>query len=277
MVQPLIITCAITGAEISKEDFPQLPTTPDEQALAAEEAVAAGASIIHLHVRDENDQPTQSVTRFEETIYKIRERVPEAIIQISTGGAIGDSLADRMAPLKLKPEMASLNMGSLNFGDDVFVNSKSDILQMAAGIYEKDIVPELEIYEIGHLETAVRLHQQDVLKKPICLQFVLGVPGGMSGDLRNFVHALILMESHFGREIHWSVAGIGRYQLNLATYGILLGGNVRVGLEDNIYYQKGELARSNAQLVSRVNRLAKELGRDVASPQQAREILQLKR
>lgn len=276
MAQPMIIACAITGAEISKKNFPNLPVTVDEQVKAAEEAVLAGASIIHLHVRDDKGEPTQNVERFEEVISKIRERVPGVIIQISTGGALGDSLKDRLAPLQLQPEMASLNMGSLNFGNNVFINSPQDILKVAEEIYKNAIMPELELYEIGHLEKAAKLFKKEILKKPLSLQFVLGVDGGMSGDLRNFVHALILMEFHFGSQIQWSVAGIGRYQLNLATYAILLGGNVRVGLEDNIYYKKGELAESNAQLVERVVRIAKELGREVATPEQAREILGIK-
>lgn len=275
MTNPCIITCAITGAELSKQKCPALPITPDEQAIAAEQAVDAGASIIHLHVRDELGEPSQSLDQFEEAILKIRARVPEAIIQMSTGGAVGEVMEKRMAPLALKPEMASLNMGSMNFGNEIFSNLPSDILQFHDRMQSLHIRPEMEVYDIGMLEYAAKLYKTDVLKKPVHIQFVLGVPGGMSGDLRNFVHALTLMESHFGPEVHWSVAGVGRYQLNLATYALLLGGNVRVGLEDNIYYKKGVLAESNAQLVSRVARLAEEFDREVATPLQARALLGL--
>lgn len=275
MTEPCIITCAITGAELSKQKVPILPITPDEQAIAAEQAVAAGASVIHLHVRDAEGGPSQSLEHFQEAMEKIKQRVPEAIIQMSTGGAVGEVMEKRMAPLSLKPEMASLNMGSMNFGDEIFANLPKDILQFHDRMQELKIRPEMEIYDIGMLEYAAKLLKKEILKKPIHIQFVLGVPGGMSGDLRNFVHTLILMESHFGPDVHWSVAGVGRYQLTLANYALLLGGNVRVGLEDNIYYKKGQLAESNAQLVSRVVRLANELDRPVATPAQARQILAL--
>lgn len=275
MTEPMIITCAITGAEVSKEKFPNLPITPKEQAKAAADAVKAGASIIHLHVREDDGTPSQRLERFEESISEIRSRVPEVIIQISTGGAVGEPIENRMAPLDLRPEMASLNMGSMNFGDDIFLNHPKDILALAEKIQELGIIPEIEVYEIGMLEAAVKLARKDVLKTPMHLQFVLGVPGGMSGDLRNFVHSLNLMEGHLGDDVHWGVAGIGRYQLNLATYSILLGGNVRVGFEDNLYYRKGELAKSNAQLVERITRLAGELNREVATPAKARQMLGL--
>ncbi len=275
MTEPCIITCAITGAELSKQKCPILPITPDEQAIAAEQAVAAGASVIHLHVRDEQGEPSQVLEHFQEAMEKIKKRVPEAIIQMSTGGAVGEVMEKRMAPLSLKPEMASLNMGSMNFGDEIFANLPKDILQFHERMQELKIRPEMEIYDIGMLEYAAKLLKKEVLKKPIHIQFVLGVPGGMSGDLRNFVHTLILMESHFGQDVHWSVAGVGRYQLTLANYALLLGGNVRVGLEDNIFYKKGRLAESNAQLVARVVRLANELDRPVATPAQARQILGL--
>lgn len=275
MTEPCIITCAITGAELSKQKCPILPVTPEEQAIAPEEAVEAGASVIHLHVRDDQGGPSQSLERFEEAMFKIKQRVPEAIIQMSTGGAVGEVMEKRMAPLSLQPEMASLNMGSMNFGDEIFANLPKDILQFHDRMQALQIRPEMEIYDIGMLEYAAKLLKKEILKKPMHIQFVLGVPGGMSGDLRNLVHTLILMESHFGPDVHWSVAGVGRYQLTLANYALLLGGNVRVGLEDNIYYKKGQLAESNAQLVARVVRLANELDRPIATPAQARKILGL--
>ena len=163
----------------------------------------------------------------------------------------------------------------MNFGDELFENLPKDILAFAARMQHLGIRPELEVYDIGMIEYAIKLFEKGVLQAPLHMQFVLGVPGGMSGDLRNFVHALILLESKLGRQIHWSVAGVGRYQLNLATYALLLGGHVRVGLEDNIYYKKGVLAESNAQLVSRVARLAEEFDREVATPQQARAMMGL--
>lgn len=275
MPNPVIITCAITGAEISKTQQPNLPITPKEQGIAAREAVKAGAAIIHLHVREDDGTPSQRIERFEQAITEIRVQVPEVIIQISTGGAVGESIENRLKPLELRPEMASLNMGSMNFGDDIFLNHPKDILKLAEKMYELGVVPELEIYEAGMLESAVRLLKKNALKEPLHFQFVLGVPGGMSGDVRNLDHLLSLLQSNFGENTSWGCAGIGRFQLPLAIETLKRGGHVRVGLEDNIYFDKGVLAKSNAQLVERVALKAKELKRPIATPRQAREILKL--
>src|SRR6185436_15319180 len=157
MSHPVIITCAMTGAETTRERQPHLPVTPEEQAVAAEEAVKAGASIIHLHVREDDGKPSQRVERFEEAIRAIRKRAPGVIIQISTGGAVGESIDNRAKPLSLKPEMASLNLGTMNFGDDVFYNHPRDIVGLAAKMQQYGVMPELEIYEAGMLESAFRL------------------------------------------------------------------------------------------------------------------------
>lgn len=272
---PVIITCAITGAETTKEKQPALPITPREQAAAAAECVKAGASIIHLHVREEDGKPSQRPDRFKESIDAIRAAAPGVIIQISTGGAVGESIENRARPLDLKPEMASLNLGTLNFGDDVFLNHPRDIVALAARMKEKSIVPELEVYETGMLEHGFRLLKQGVLRAPMHFQFVLGVPGGMSGEVRNLVHLVSLLESLAGGDspCHWGVAGVGRFQLPLAVQALVMGGHVRVGFEDNIFYRKGELAQSNAQLVERVARIACELGREIATPAVARKLL----
>ena len=270
-MNPVMITCAITGAETTKAKQPHLPITPQEQAAAAAEAVKAGASIIHLHVRDDQGNATQDLNRFKESIQAIRDQAPGVIIQISTGGAIGESIENRMAPLDLKPEMASLNLGTMNFGDDIFYNHPKDILELANRMKTKKVLPELEIYEVGMLETAMKLHRQGLLSDPMHFQFVLGVPGGMSGNLKN----LMLLLDHLPPDTHWGVAGVGRFQLPLATHALALGGHVRVGFEDNLYYSKGVLATSNAQLVARISRLAGELGREVASPAVARKMLGL--
>ena len=269
-MNPVIITCAITGAETTRERQPNLPITPREQAKAAAEAVKAGAAIIHLHVREDDGKPSQRVERFKESIDAIRAAAAGVIIQISTGGAIGESIDRRAEPLSLKPDMASLNLGTMNFGDDVFVNHPRDILALAARMHQHDVMPELEIYEAGMLESAFRLAKQGVLREPMHFQFVLGVPGGMSGDPRNLVHLVSLLPSS---DLHWGVAGVGRAQLPLAVQALVMGGHVRVGFEDNIFYGKGQLATSNAQLVERVSRLASELGREVATPAMARKML----
>ncbi len=273
MSHPLIITCAITGAETTREKQPNLPITPEEQAQATQEAVDAGASVVHLHVREEDGKPSQRLERFEEVIRAIRKRSPEVIIQISTGGAIGESIENRVKPLSLKPDMASLNLGTMNFGDDIFYNHPRDIVGLVSRMHQLKVMPELEIYEVGMLESAFRLAKQGILREPLHFQFVLGVPGGMSGDPRHLVHLVSLLP-HSDR-FHWGVAGIGKFQLPLTVQAIVMGGHVRVGFEDNIYYHKGVLAHSNAQFVERVSRLARELGREVATPAQAREMLKI--
>jgi 3-keto-5-aminohexanoate cleavage enzyme len=268
-MNPVIITCAITGAETTREKQPTLPVTPDEQATAAFDAVQAGASIIHLHVRDEQGRPSQDVARFKLSIDAIRAKAPGVIIQISTGGAVGESIENRAKPLELKPEMASLNLGTMNFGDDVFFNHPRDIVGLAAKMHTLGIMPELEIYEMGMLESALRLAKQGIIREPLHFQFVLGVPGGMSGEIAN----LLSLVSRVPAGMHWGVAGVGRYQLPLAVQALTLGGHVRVGFEDNIFYRKGELAKSNSQLVERVVRVARELDRPVATLEQARKML----
>jgi 3-keto-5-aminohexanoate cleavage enzyme len=270
MSHPVIITCAITGAETTKEKQPALPITPAEQAKAAAEAVKAGASIIHLHVREDDGKPSQRVERFKDSIDQIRAAAPGVIIQISTGGAVGESIENRAKPLSLQPEMASLNLGTLNFGDDVFLNHPKDIIGLAGKMKQYGVMPELEVYEVGMLEHAFRLAKQGLISDPMHFQFVLGVPGGMSGDPRNLVHLVSLLPS---TELHWGVAGVGRFQLPLAVQALVMGGHVRVGFEDNVFYNKGELAKSNAQLIERVARISRELGRDVATPSQARKML----
>ena len=277
---PLIITCAITGAETTKERQPALPVTPREQAEAARECARAGASIIHLHVREDDGKPSQRVERFKESIDAIRAAAPGAIIQISTGGAVGEPIENRARPLSLKPEMASLNIGTMNFGDDVFYNHPRDVLALAERMKQQGVMPELEVYEAGMLETAFRLRKQGVLADPMHVQFVLGVPGGMSGEPRNLAHLVSSLESlayaaGMAEMPHWGVAGIGRYQLPCAVQAVVMGGHVRVGFEDNVFYSKGVLAKSNAELVARITRIAGEVGREVATPPVARKILGL--
>lgn len=269
---PVIITCAITGAETTRERQPNLPITPEEQAQAAEAAVEAGASIIHLHVREDDGSPSQSLDRFKDAMDRIRARCGDVILQVSTGGAIGETIENRAKPLQLKPEMASLNLGTMNFGDEVFFNHPRDILALASRMQSSGVMPELEIYEAGMLESAFRLAKQGVLREPLHFQFVLGVPGGMSGDLRNLTHLVSLLPDG----VHWGVAGVGRFQLPLAVHALAMGGHVRVGFEDNIFYRKGEVAKSNAQLVERVARIARELDREIATPAVARKLLGLK-
>ena len=274
-MDPLIITCAITGAEVQKTQQPHLPITANEQALAAAEVLKAGASIIHLHVRDKNGAPTQDLECFRQASESIRQAAQGILLQYTTGGAIGDSIEDRIKPLSLEPEMASLNMGSMNFGNDVFLNSPADIQTIAKEIKAHNILPELEVYDLGMIEAAAKMLKQKMIPEKFRIQFVLGVPGGASGDIDSLCFLLNRAKNLLGSHISWSVAGIGRFQLPVATHAILMGGHVRVGFEDNIYYKKGVLADSNAQLVARINRLATELDREIATPQQTRQIMGL--
>jgi len=274
-MQPLIITAAITGAETSKKDQPALPVTPDEQARAAKECFDAGARVIHLHVREDDGSPTQRLARFEESITKIRQAAPEVLIQISTGGAVGIPFEERMAPLQLKPEMATLNAGTLNFGDEVFVNAPKDIVRLAEYFKQVGVAPEIEVYESGHVDYVAKLVKKGhIIHTPLHVQFVLGVPGGMNGDPKN----LMYMIHHLQEQIPtatWGCAGIGRYHLPSVLVTMAMGGHIRVGFEDNVYYHKNVLADSNAHLVARVARIAEEVGRPIATPQQAKEILGL--
>ena len=274
-MQPLIITTALTGAETTKVAQPNLPITPDEQAQTAKECFTAGSTVLHLHVRDDAGNPTQSLERFEDAIKKVRNIVPEMIIQMSTGGAVGEAFEKRMAPLKLKPEMATLNAGTINFGDEVFTNAPADIEKLAAYFQEVGVAPEIEVYESGMIDYVAKLVKKGLITHtPLHVQFVLGVPGGMSGKPKN----LLYMAEHLKEEIPtatWGVAGIGRWQLPCAIMAIVMGGHVRVGFEDNIFYHKGIIAESNAQLVKRIVRIAEEYGRPIATPIQTKEILGL--
>ncbi|CAN2045124.1 3-keto-5-aminohexanoate cleavage enzyme [Candidatus Magnetomoraceae bacterium gMMP-1] len=270
MYDPLIITCAIVGAELTKEKYPYLPITPEEIAEAAREAVEAGATIIHLHVRDEEGKPTQRVDIFKKVTEKIQKRC-NCIIQYSAGGAVGDSVEERCAPLSLKPEMASLSMGSINFGKELFENTKDTIIKISQAIQKNRVMPELAIFDYGMMDTVVRYLKKGYLPKKFHIGFALGMPGGMGGDIKN----LVLLRDCLKPDQTWTVEGMGKFQLPLAVHAIAMGGHIRVGIEDNIYFRKGELVKSNTQLVERVVRIAREMDRPIANVKQARKILRI--
>jgi 3-keto-5-aminohexanoate cleavage enzyme len=264
----LIITAAITGAETTKDMNPALPCTPEEQAQAAYECWKEGCSVVHLHVRDANRKPSQSLELFEKVSKLIRERC-DLILQFSTGGAVGTPVSERIAPLKLKPEMASLNAGSINFGDEVFENLPKDIAALAAEMKKLNIKPEIEVYDLGMLEYGVSLVTSGVVNAPAHFQFVLGTKHGLSGSPENLFH----LKSKLPPGSTFAVAGVGRNQLQVAPLAIVSGGHVRVGFEDNVYFSKGVLAKNNAQLVARIKDLSLLLQREVASPSEARKLL----
>lgn len=271
-MEKLIITAAICGAEVTKEHNPSVPYTVEEIGREAEAAHIAGASIIHLHVRWDDGTPTQDRERFKACMEEIKRRCPEVIIQPSTGGAVGMSDEERLQPVALNPEMATLDCGTCNFGgDDVFVNTENSIKVFGQKMIDLNIKPEIEVFDKGMIDMALRLHKKGFIKAPMHFNFVMGVNGGISATPRD----LVFMAGSIPVGSTFTVAGIGRSEFEMAALSIIMGGHVRVGFEDNVYLAKGVMAKSNAELVEKVVRLAKELGREIATPAQAREILGL--
>lgn len=272
-MEKLIITAAICGAEVMKEHNPAVPYTIEECVREAKSAYDAGASLIHLHVRYDDGTPTQDKARFKAIIDAIKAVIPDVIIQPSTGGAVGMTDDERLQPTELLPEMATLDCGTLNFGgDEVFTNTENTIKYFGDRMIELGIKPELEVFDKSMIDMALRLHKKGHIAKPMHFDFVMGVNGGISGELRDFV---FLRES-IPADATYTVAGVGRYEFPLAMAAIIDGGHVRVGFEDNVYLSKGVLAKSNGELVAKVVRMAKELGREIATPAEARQILGLK-
>jgi len=266
----LIITCAITGAEVTQKDNPHVPYTIKEMAEQAYQAYRAGASIIHIHARHDDGTPTQDKHRYQEIIQAILRRCPDVIIQPSTGGAIGMNRDERLSPTELDIEMATLDCGTLNFGGDaVFINTENDIIHFAKVMKDRNIFPELECFEKGHVDQVLRLYKKGLIHAPLHFSFVLGVNGGMTGEERDF----IFLKESIPKDATFSVAGIGKYEFPLAELSIKHGGHVRVGLEDNLYLEKGVLAQGNGVLVEKVVHMAKSFGRDIASPNEARKML----
>ncbi|HZZ00942.1 MAG TPA: 3-keto-5-aminohexanoate cleavage protein [Candidatus Baltobacteraceae bacterium] len=269
-MDPLIITCAPVGAEISPDQTPYLPYTPKLLGETARAVREAGGSIVHVHCRNDDGTNTHSIERFREAYEAVRAE-SDLIVQFSTGGAIGMTPQERASVLELRPEMATLTCGSVNFGDEIFENSFPIMRGILQKMIEFDVKPELEIFDKGHLANARRLAKEGLLKLPQHVDLVLGVPGALEATVQN----LCDLVDDLPPGCTWSVAGIGRQQLPLAMAAIAMGGHVRVGLEDNLYYSKGRLAR-NEELVARVARISEEAGRPAATPDQAREILGLK-
>jgi 3-keto-5-aminohexanoate cleavage enzyme len=270
-MDPLIVTVAPVGAELTPEQTPHLAVTPKHLGEVARKIRDAGASMIHVHCRNDDGSNTHEVARFDAAYKAIREQ-SDLIVQFSTGGAIGMTPQERASVLQLRPEMATLTCGTVNFGDEVFENSFPIMRGILEKMHEFGVRPELEIFDKGHLSNARRLEREGLLSFPQHVDFVLGVPGGLDATVQNLCDLVDALPA----ECTWSVAGIGRMQLPMAMAALAMGGHIRVGLEDNIYYSKGRLA-TNEELVARVVRLANELGRPVATPDQAREMLGLAR
>lgn len=273
-MEKLIITTAICGAEVTKEHNPNVPYTVREIGIEAEKSFLAGASIIHLHVREDDGTPTQNLKRFQVCVDEIKRKCPDVIVQPSTGGAIGMSNEERLQPIFMDPhpEMATLDCGTMNFGGDgIFVNTENTIIHFATEMNSRGIKPELECFDKGMIDMALRLNKKGYIKEPMHFNFVLGVNGGITATPRD----LIYMVNSIPKNSTFTVCAIGKHEFPMVTMSIVLGGHARVGFEDNIYLSKGVLATSNKELVEKVVRISKELGRDIASPYEARKILSL--
>jgi uncharacterized protein (DUF849 family) len=272
LADKLIIKLAPTGMIPTKHDTPYVPTTPEEIIKDSCEAYKLGVSIVHIHARDEQGKPTHEKRYFEEIFQGIKEKCPEIIICATTSGRVTPQVVHRSEVLDLYPEMASLTMGSMNFPKYPSVNSLDTIKQLATNMKEKNVCPELEIFEPGFINTAKYLASKGLLKTPLHFNLLLGSLGSIPAGMRDLA---FLVES-LPRGSTWSATGIGRFQTQINAAAILMGGHVRVGIEDSIFYSypKKELA-TNTALVKRIVRIANELGREIATPAEAREILGL--
>lgn len=301
MTRKVIITCAVTGSIHTPSMSPHLPVTADEIAEAAIGAAAAGAAIVHLHARDPvSGEPDQSVETFAPILKKIREH-SDCIINITTGGAATMTIEERAKPaVTFKPEVASLNMGSMNFGlypmlnrfkefkhnwerpylegsdERIFKNTFADIEHILTTCAENGTRFEVECYDIGHLYTLKHFADREIIKPPYFIQSVFGILGGIGGHAEDIAHMKRTADRLFGDDYVWSVLGAGRNQMTVASMSAAMGGNVRVGLEDNLWIGPGELAKSNADQVTKVRGIIENFGLEIAAPDDAREILHLK-
>jgi len=272
-MEKLIITVGITGSRITREQTPYIPVTPQEIAQSGIESWRAGASVLHVHVRDpKTGLGTQDHSIFKEVVDRIRGET-DAILCLTTSGIPGRNLefGERLVPLSFNPELVSFDAGSINMRENVFLNPPEFLEILAKETLAKGIKPELEVFEVGMVYTCLRFLERGLLKPPLHFQFVLGVLGGMPATAKSLLH----LSEIIPQDSTWSVIGIGPGQLPMAMIAMVMGGHVRVGLEDNTYYSKGVLAKNNAQLVERVVRIAKEFGREIATPQESKKILNL--
>src|SRR3977135_1306353 len=297
----VIITCAVTGSIHTPSMSPHLPITPEEIAEAAIGAAEAGAPIVPLHARDPKDgSPTQNPELFRQFAPKIKAAC-DVVLNFTTGGAPTMSIEERLQPaLKLKPEVASLNMGSMNFGlyemlgrykdwkydwekpylagsdERIFKNTFKDIAYILQSCSGNDTRFEIECYDIGHLYTAAHFLDRQPVTPPLFIQSVFGIRGGIGPHPEDVMHMKRTADRLFGEAYLWSVLGAGRNQMFVAAMSAVMGGNVRVGLEDSLWLGRGTLAKSNAEQVTKIRRILEELGLQIATPDEAREMLKLK-
>jgi uncharacterized protein (DUF849 family) len=298
----IIITCAVTGGVHTPTMSDALPVTPDEIAHQSIEAAEAGASIIHLHARDpETGKPTPDPAVFMQFLPRIKQAT-DAVVNITTGGGLGMTIEQRLAaPLKAEPELCSLNMGSMNFAlhplagkykewkhdwekpfleasdDFIFRNTFRDIAYILKHLGEGCGTRfEHECYDIGHLYNLAHFVDQGLIKPPFLVQSIFGILGGIGAEMENVLFMKQTADRLFGDDYVWSVLAAGRYQMPFITQAAMLGGHVRVGLEDSLHIGKGKLAKSNAEQVAKIRKILEELGHEIATPAQAREMLALK-
>ena len=298
----VIITCAVTGSIHTPTMSPYLPLTPDEVASQAIGAAEAGAAILHLHARDPKDgRPTPDPKVFMQFLPRIKQAT-DAVVNITTGGGHGMTLEERLAaPLRASPEMCSLNMGSMNFGlfpmlqrykdfkhdwerqhlensrDFIFRNTFKDIEYILKNLGEAHGTRfEFECYDVGHLYTLAHFLDRKLVKPPLLVQSIFGILGGIGADPENLTHVKHIADKLFGDAYYWSILAAGRHQLPLVTMGAIMGGNVRVGLEDSLFIGKGQLAKTNADQVTRIRTILENLSLEIATPREARDMLALK-
>ena len=298
----VIITCAVTGSIHTPTMSPYLPVTPDEVAEQAIGAAEAGAAILHLHARDPKDgRPTPDPAVFMQFLPRIKQ-ASKAVINITTGGGHKMTLEERLAaPLKASPEMCSLNMGSMNFGlypmlgrykdfkhdwerpylegtkDLIFRNTFQDIERILKDLGESHGTRfEFECYDVGHLYNLAHFLDRKLVKPPLLVQTIFGILGGIGADPENLAHMKRIADKLFGDSYHWSILAAGRHQMPLITMGAIMGGSVRVGLEDSLYLGKGQMAKSNADQVRKIRHIIETLSMEVATAAEARQILHLK-
>jgi uncharacterized protein (DUF849 family) len=298
----VIITCAVTGSIHTPTMSPYLPITPDEVAEQAIGAAEAGAAILHLHARDPKDgRPTPDPAVFMQFLPRIKQ-ASKAVINITTGGGHKMTVEERLAaPLRASPEMCSLNMGSMNFGlypmlarykefkydwekpylentdDLIFRNTFRDIERILKDLGQGHGTKfEFECYDVGHLYNLAHFLDRKLIQPPMLVQTIFGILGGIGADPENLAHMKRIADKLFGDAYYWSILAAGRHQMPLISMGAIMGGNVRVGLEDSLYLGKGQLAKTNAEQVSRIRSILENLSLEIATPDEARSMLQLK-
>jgi len=272
-MKKLIITTAVTGGRITREMHPRIPIAPEEIIQSAYKCWQAGAAIAHIHVRDpKTGRGTQDLDIFRQVVEPLREKT-DLILCLTTSGIPGRNIPTekRLAPLDLKPELASFDAGSFNLGNGAYINSPEFFDRAAEKMREKGVKPEFEIFDLGMIISILRLKDQGKLDEPLHFEFVMGTPWGVPATPKALLHLL----EHIPQSSSWSIIGAGKWQLPMSMMALVMGGHIRVGLEDSLYYSKGVLAESNAQFVERIVRISREYGRNIATADEAREILNL--